>query len=160
MCIRDRALTPTDPASAVDCYRQALAIPLDQRVSLGARINLAARLLELGQLDEALQLTQAATQAAPEVALGWANLGLMQRQKGNIGAALEAYSRAINLDPRNATCHQNHAVARLLGGDSEGARNSFRSAIQLFREQGRDREAQALRDKAQGLVKLDMEPII
>ena len=154
------ALTPTDPAGAVDCYRQALAIPLDQRVSLGARINLAARLMDLGETDEAIQLTRAATQAAPEVALGWANLGLMQRQKGNIAAALEAYSRAINLDPRNATCHQNHAVALLLGGDIEGARNSFRSAIQLFREQGRDREAQALRDKARGLVKLDAEPII
>ena len=47
-----------------------------------------------------------------------------------------------------------------MGGDIEGARNSFRSAIQLFTEQGRGREAQALRDKAQGLVKLDAEPII
>ncbi len=154
------ALTPSDPRGAVDCYRQALTIPLDRRVSLGATINLAARLMEFGELDEAIQLTEAATQAAPEVALGWANLGLMQRQKGNIAAAIEAYRQAINLDPRNAACHQNRAVALLLGGDIEGARNSFRSAIQLFREQGHEQQAQALREKAQGLVKLDMEPTL
>jgi len=153
------ALTPTDTAAAVDCYRQALAIPLDPRASLGARINLAARLMEQGALDEAIQLTEAATQAAPEVAIAWANLGLMQRQKGNIAAALKAYNQAIQLDPSNPTCHQNRAVALLLGGDIEAARNSFRSAIQLFIDQGREQEAQALRSKAQGLVKLDAEPV-
>ena len=58
------ALTPSDPRGAVDCYRQALTIPLDRRVSLGARINLAARLMEFGELDEAIQLTETATQAA------------------------------------------------------------------------------------------------
>ena len=153
------ALTPTDTAAAVDCYRQALAIPLDPRASLGARINLAARLMEQGALDEAIQLTEAATQAAPEVAIAWANLGLMQRQKGNIAAALKAYNQSIQLDPINPTCHQNRAVALLLGGDIEAARNSFRSAIQLFIDQGREQEAQALRSKAQGLVKLDAEPV-
>jgi len=151
------ALTPSNPRGAVDCYRQAISIPLDRRVSLGARINLAARLMDFGELDEAIQLTEVATQAAPEVALGWANLGLMQRQKGEIAAAIEAYRQAINLDPSNAACHQNRAVALLLGGDIEGARNSFRSAIELFREQGHEQQAQALREKAQGLVKLDME---
>ena len=151
------ALTPTDAAGAVECYRQALTIPLDPRASLGARINLAARLMDQGALDEAIQLTQTATEAAPEVALPWANLGLMQRQKGDIAAALEAYGKAIRLDPSSAACHQNHAVALLLGGDIEGARNSFRRAIRLFTDQGRDGEAQALRDKAKGLVKLDEE---
>ena len=56
------ALTPSDPAQAVSCYRQALEIPLDTRVSLGARLNLAARLMEQGQLEEAISLTQTATQ--------------------------------------------------------------------------------------------------
>ena len=154
------ALTPADAAEAVACYRQALAIPMDPRASLGARINLAARLMEQGALDEAIQLTEVATQAAPEVAIAWANLGLMQRQKGNIAAALKAYSQAIRLGPDNPTWHQNHAVALLLGGDIEGARNSFRSAIRLFIDQGREQEAEALRSKARGLVKLDLEPVL
>ena len=154
------ALTPTDAEAAIDCYRQALAIPMDPRASLGARVNLAARLMECGAVDEAIQLTETAAKAAPEVALTWANLGLMQRQKGDIAAALEAYSHAIRLDPGNPTCQQNRAVALLLGGDIEGARAGFRSAIQLFHAQGREQEARALREKAQGLVKLDLEPVL
>ena len=119
------ALTPSDPTGAVALYRQALDIPLDARISLGARLNLAARLMEQGELDEAIALTQTATQRAPEVALGWYNLGLMLRRRGDIAAALEAYSRAVELDPDNAACHQNRAVALLLGGDIEGARASI-----------------------------------
>ena len=153
------ALSPSDPIDAVACYRKALEIPLDTRISLGARLNLAAQLMEQGDLDEAIALTQTATQRAPEVALGWYNLGLMQRRRGDIAAALEAYSRAMELDPDNAACHQNRAVALLLGGDIEGARAAFRTAITLLQTQGRPAEAQALRSKAQGIVKLDLEPI-
>ena len=153
------AMTPSDVLGAIACYRQALEIPLDTRISLGARLNLAARLMEQGQLVEAIALTQTATQRAPEVALGWYNLGLMQRRHGNIAAALEAYQRALELDPNNAECHQNNAVARLMGGDIDGARAGFRRAIALLKEQGRDDDARALREKAQAIVKLDPEPI-
>ena len=154
------ALSPNDSIGAVAAYRQALAIDLDPRLSLGARINLAARLMEQGELDEAIQLTQVATQAAPEVALGWTNLGLMQRRRGDIAAALAAYSQAIALDPNNASCHQNRAVALLLGGDIDGARCAFRTAITLLDTQGRPADAQALREKAQSIVKLDAEPML
>ena len=151
------ALSESDPDEAVAFYRQALDIPLDTRITLGARLNLAARLMEQDQLDEAIQLTQTATQRAPEVALGWYNLGLMLRKKGDIAAALEAYGRSLALDPNNAACHQNHAVARLVGGDIEAARNGFRKAIELLAAQGRADEARQLRDNVQGIVKLDAE---
>ena len=151
------ALSESDPDEAVAFYRQALDIPLDTRITLGARLNLAARLMEQNQLDEAIQLTQTATQRAPEVALGWYNLGLMLRKKGEIAAALESYGRSLALDPNNAACHQNHAVARLLGGDIEAARNGFRTAIELLAAQGRTDEARQLRDNVQGIVKLDTE---
>ena len=151
------ALTESDPNEAVASYRQALDIPLDTRITLGARLNLAARLMEQEQLDEAIQLTQTATQRAPEVALGWYNLGLMLRKKGEIASALDAYGRSLALDPDNAACHQNHAVARLLGGDIEAARNGFRKAIELLAAQGRADEARQLRDNVQGIVKLDAE---
>ena len=154
------ALSPNDPVGAVAAYRQALAIDRDPRISLGAQINLAARLMEQGDLDEAIQLTQAATQAAPEVALSWTNLGLMQRRRGDIAAALAAYSQAIALDPNNASCHQNRAVALLLGGDIDGARSAFRTAITLLDTQGRPADAQALREKAQSIVKLEAKPAL
>lgn len=154
------ALSESDPNEAVSCYRQALEIPLDTRVTLGARLNLAARLMEQNNLDEAIQLTQTATQRAPEVALGWYNLGLMLRKKGDVATALDAYGRSLALDPNNAACHQNHAVARLLGGDIEAARGGFRKAIELLTTQGRADEARQLRDKVQGIVKLDAELVM
>ena len=153
------ATTPSDPNSAIDWYRKALEIPLDTRISLGARLNLAARLMERGELDEAIALTQTATQRAPEVALAWYNLGLMQRRKGDIAAALDAYRRALELDPDSAECHQNNAVALLLGGDIEGARAGFRQAIALLQAQGRSVDARNLRAQVEGIVKLDAEPV-
>ena len=151
------ALTPSDPAAAVMAYRDALAIPQDFRASLGARLNLAARLMEQSQLEEAITLTQTATERAPEVAMGWYNLGLMQRQNGDIGAALQAYKQALERAPDNASCHQNMAVAQLLGGNIDAARDSFRRAIQLLHQQGQTDAAAQLRERAQAIVKLDVE---
>ena len=138
---------------------EALAIPLDTRLSLGARLNLAARLMEQGELEEAISLTQLATQRAPEVALAWYNLGLMQRRRGDLAAALEAYGRALALDPNNPECHQNNAVAQLLGGNIDAARSSFLRAIGLLQAQGRADAAEQLREKVRGVVKLDGEAV-
>ena len=65
----------------------------------------------------------------------------------------------MQLDPDNAACHQNHAVALLMGGDIEGARQGFRNAIARLDHQGRTDEAQNLRQTAGQIVKLDVEPI-
>ena len=153
------AVSPSEPDEAIALYRKALAIALDTRITLGARLNLAARLMEQGELEEAINLTRLATQRAPEVALGWYNLGLMQRRRGDISAALQAYERALELDPDNAECHQNDAVARLMGGDIDGARQGFRNAIARLEQQGRGEEAKRLRQNAGQIVKLDVEPI-
>jgi len=144
-----------DAATAIATYREALALPVAARLSLGARLNLAALLLENNGLEEAISLTTAATDEAPEVALGWFNLGLMQRRKGDIAAAIEAYGQALLRQPDHPECHQNLAVALLLGGDVDGARKGFHVAIALLEEQGRQEEATALFNQLQGIVKLD-----
>ena len=89
------------------------------------------------------------------MALAWYNLGLMQRRKGEIKDALQSYERAISLEPSHAECHQNLAVARLVGGDIDGARASFREAISLLNNQGKGDQARALQDQVSGLVKLN-----
>ncbi|WP_438982981.1 glycosyltransferase [Vulcanococcus sp.] len=144
-----------DPAAAAALYRQALALPLAPRLSLAARLNLAALLLQQGQAQEAEQLCQRATAAAPEIGLGWYNLGLIRRRQGDIAGALEAYREARRLTPEHAETHQNLAVALLLGGDIEGARISFRQAISLLGQQGRRSEAEHLRQQAGAMVKLE-----
>ncbi|MBW0168559.1 MAG: tetratricopeptide repeat protein [Vulcanococcus sp.] len=144
-----------DPAAAIALYREALALPLAPRLSLAARLNLAALLLQQGQPQEAETLCQRATAAAPEISLGWYNLGLIRRRLGDIAGALEAYREARRLQPEHAETHQNLAVALLLGGDIDGARSSFRQAIALLNQQGRSSEAAQLRQQAGAMVKLE-----
>jgi tetratricopeptide (TPR) repeat protein len=144
-----------NPDAASGLYRQALDIPLAPRLSLAARLNLAALLLQQGQAQEAEQLCQRATAVAPEIGLSWYNLGLTRRRLGDIGGALEAYREARRLTPDHAETHQNLAVALLLGGDIDGARSSFRQAIQLLSQQGRGPEAERLRQQAGAMVKLE-----
>lgn len=144
-----------DTEAAIATYREALELPIPARLSLGARLNLAALLLKNHGLDEAIRLTTEATQVAPEVALSWFNLGLMQRRKGNIAAAIQAYGESLQRQPDHPECHQNLAVALLMGGDVDGARKGFHVAIALLEEQGRQDEADALFNQLKGIVKLD-----
>lgn len=144
-----------DPAAAESFYRQALDLPLNPRLTLAARLNLAALLLQQNRNEEAGRLTETATAVAPEVALGWYNLGLIRRRQGNIAAALTAYGQAIERAPEHAEAHQNLAVAQLLGGNIAAARASFRRAIDLLQIQGRHQEAQHLCSEAGAMVKLE-----
>ncbi|MEN9388890.1 MAG: hypothetical protein RLZZ255_1866 [Cyanobacteriota bacterium] len=144
-----------DPDAAAALYRDALALPLAPRLSLAARLNLAALLLQQGQAQEAEALCQQATATAPEISLGWYNLGLIRRRLGDIAGALEAYREARRLQPEHPETHQNLAVALLLDGDIDGARSSFRQAIALLNQQGRSSDAALLRQQAGAMVKLE-----
>jgi tetratricopeptide (TPR) repeat protein len=141
--------------AAAVLYREALALPLPGRLTLGAQINLALLLLEQNQLDEAGHWAAAASQAAPELALGWRALGLIERRRGNIAAAIAAYRQSLLIEPDHPETLQNLAVACLLGGDLEAARTGFSRAIALLEAQGRGGEARSLRQQAGAMVKLE-----
>ena len=149
------ARSSEDPAQAAELYQAALQLPLPPRLTLAARLNLAALLVEAGQSELAAQLCQQATSAAPEVALGWYNLGIAERQRGQIGPAIAAYRQALAIDPSYADAQQNLAVALLLSGDIDGARQGFRQAIRLLISQGRSQAAEALHRQASTMVKLE-----
>jgi len=146
---------PDQPLQAIALYRQALALPLDPRLTLAACLNLAGLLLEAGELEDAAALCRQATAAAPAIAQGWSQLGLVERRRGAITAAIEAYRRALALDPRQAATQQNLAVALLLGGDIPSCRAAFRQAITLLEGEGRREEARALARQAASMVRLD-----
>ena len=148
-------LAPHDPAAAAAHYREALALPLEPRLAVAALVNLAALELRSGRQREAIALARQATMAAPELPLAWFNLGLIERQGGDLAAAAHAYDTAIDLDPDHADAHRNRAVVLLLRGDIPAARQGFRTAIAQLQAQGRADEAAALRQQASGLVRLD-----
>ena len=154
------------PQQAIALYRQALALPLEPRVTLAARLNLAVLLQDAatggawraeGQdsLEEAVELCRQACRAAPELAIPWAALGQAERRRGRAAAAVEAYRHAVSLEPNKPELHQNLAAASLLLGDIAGARHGFQQAIALLERQGQGRAATALRQRASALVKLD-----
>jgi tetratricopeptide (TPR) repeat protein len=149
------AVAADQPDRALQLYRAALELPLDPRLQLAAKLNLAALLLRGGAVEEAAHHAREAVRTDPELAIGWYDLGLIERQRGDLAAAIAAYRRAITLDPGHPESHQNLAVALLLGGDILGAREGFRAAIDLLRSQGRDAAATALRKRAAALVKLE-----
>ncbi|MCP9790074.1 glycosyltransferase [Cyanobium sp. Maggiore-St4-Cus] len=154
------ALGSSDPKHACQLYRQALELPLPPRLTLAARLNLAALLQEpstksQGALEEACELCRQTCAAAPELALGWLHLGISERRRGQLPAAIAAYRSALERDPSLAAAQQNLAVALLLSGDVPGARSGFRQAISLLEQQNRQSEAEALRQQAGSMVKLD-----
>jgi tetratricopeptide (TPR) repeat protein len=149
------ALAPSDPDQAAARYREALALPLDPRLSVAAGLNLALLLQGQGQLAEAAELAGAVTAAAPELVNGWIALGLIERQRRLPLAAIAAYRRALELDHQHPEAHQNLAVALLMAGDIAGAREGFRQAIALLRDQGRAAEASTLASRAGQLVRLE-----
>ena len=149
------ARSPGEPAAAATLYRQALALPLEERLTLGARLNLGALLLRQGALEEAAALTAAVTRLCPELPLAWFNLGLIERQRGRLPEAIAAYQQALALAPQQADAHRNLAAALLLAGDIPGAREGFRRAIALLESQGQSQQAIELAQRAGALVRLD-----
>jgi tetratricopeptide (TPR) repeat protein len=149
------ALAPQHPDRARRRYREAMALPLDPRQSLAARHNLVALELQQGRTGPALALALEVTQLAPEFGLGWYNLGLIHRQRGDLAGAIAAYREAIALEPSHVEAHQNLAVASLLAGQIQAARDGFRCAITLLREQNRHQEAEDLAGRAGALLRLD-----
>ena len=152
------AMGPDSQQESISLYRQALALSLPARLTLAARLNLAQALLEQGDTEEAAALARGACQAAPELALAWFQLGVIERQRGQLAAAIAAYRQSLQLDPNAAASHQNLAVCLLLAGDIPGCRQGFSSAIRLLQQQGRTSEAAALRQQAGSLVKLELTP--
>lgn len=149
------ALGNTDPAMSGRLYREALALPLDPRLTLAARINLASLLLQQNKTVEAVAVGQEATRIAPELARGWLHLGLSLRRSGDLAGAIGAYRQALAIEPDQSEGHQNLGLALLLAGDVMGSRRHLQQAIHLLTAQGRSGEANALRRSAGSLVKLD-----
>jgi tetratricopeptide (TPR) repeat protein len=149
------ARSASAPEEAASLYGEALRLPLDRRVTVAARLNLALLRQGQGRLAEAAELAQAAADAAPELAQAWLALGLIERQRGRLLEAIASYQRALALEPSHPETHQNLAVARLLSGDIEAARQGFRRAITLLQEQGRAGEAADLASRAAELVRLE-----
>jgi tetratricopeptide (TPR) repeat protein len=90
--------------------------------------NRGADELRAAHPDIALRFFMDSVALAPSFAPAWANLGVAKRRLGDIPGALEAYRRALELEPGNATVLANlAALFRSLGREME-AQQALRAA--------------------------------
>ncbi len=90
-------------------------------------VQLSETYRQLGMLDDALSIASKGTDTLPRFSDGFAVLGRIQVQRGDIQEARGAYERALELEPRNLAALK--GLAALLGKQGETAR-----AAELLRQ--------------------------
>lgn len=90
------------------------ALTLDPRL-VQAHVNLAVMYAEREQFTEALQHLELSVQITPDAA-AYHNIGIIQRRQGNRQQALEAFNKALDLQPHDWLTQLNCATELLVLG--------------------------------------------
>lgn len=118
--------------AAEENYRQAIALPLAEKLKLGAYLNLAALLKLKGDLEGALAQYETAARIDPRQPMIYFNLGVTHRARGYLEPALRAYEYALVLDPNYAAAYQNLAAVLFKLGRLPESKRAFEKAIALM----------------------------
>ncbi|MFK8185373.1 MAG: tetratricopeptide repeat protein [Phormidesmis sp.] len=118
--------------AAEEAYRQAISIPIAEKLKLGAYLNLGALLKLKGDLAGAQAQYEAAARIDPKEPVIYYNLGVVHRARGYLEPALRAYEYAITLDPNYAVAHQNLGVVLFKLGKLPQSKQAFERAIALM----------------------------
>jgi predicted Zn-dependent protease len=72
----------------------------------GSLNNLAQRLMTAGKMDEALEILKLNAKNYPDSSMTYTIIGQVNEKKGNKADAVEAYKKAVALDPENPRAKQ------------------------------------------------------
>lgn len=112
--------------------------------------NLGWAFLELGKLDDAVAALERSVAAQPRFCVGYYRLGLVRERRGLKESAIEAFTQALEADPRCKTLQDGYlARARLLVnlGRMQTARRDLEECVRLARETQTAKECDSLRQK-------------
>ncbi len=143
------------------------AIDIDEQ-STESYINLGGILFEQGKTDEALEVNKKAliyAKLPAHKANAHTNIGLIHQQRGEVDAAIDAYTKACAHEPKSAFAWVNLSTAQVMKGDFDAAETAARKAIEqepdfgmahnnlavALHYAGRSEEARAALDKAMQL---------
>jgi len=131
-CQRAARLEATDTSAAELAYRRA--IEMDACFS-AAYVNLGAMLCEQKRCQEAVALYDDALQHCGDTPLVHFNRGAALEDSGRPALAVEAYKRALDLDPGLADAHYNLGVLMERLGDSQASLRHFNAYRRLHRDE-------------------------
>jgi tetratricopeptide (TPR) repeat protein len=94
-------------------------------------VSLAESYRQMGLLDEAVDVATRGVKALPSFSPGYAILGRIQIQLGNVDAAAAAFERALLIDPENLLSLKGLARVRMQQGGQAEALRLVRRAIAL-----------------------------
>jgi tetratricopeptide (TPR) repeat protein len=94
--------------------------------------NLAAVLVQKGQLDEAISLYQKAEKLDPYYASAYANFGLALIQKGQVDEAIAQFQKALELNPSDTKVHNNLGHLLLQKGRVDEAIIHFEKVLEII----------------------------
>jgi len=109
------AIDPSDPVSnmnigtyehshgnlpqAIEYYKKAILLARNPKLKADAYNNLGYAYKDLGDYADALQNLQSAVSVNPEFVGAWISLGLVAQKSGDLNLAIQAYSRAMKIEP-------------------------------------------------------------
>ncbi|MBL8697259.1 MAG: tetratricopeptide repeat protein [Alphaproteobacteria bacterium] len=110
---------------------RALRVAIENGGGTEPRLALVDLLLVERRFAEALPLAEALVAACPSIAAGFQRLGHLHRELGAQPAAMQAFGRAIELDPTDATSLFEIARQWLALGQTDSAAAALRRCLQL-----------------------------
>ncbi|MEO1391550.1 MAG: glycosyltransferase [Cyanobacteria bacterium J06634_5] len=119
-------------AAAEENYRKAIALPINEKLKLGAHLNLGALLKLKKDLAGALEQYEIAARIDPSQPMTYLNIGLVHRARGYLEPALRAYEYVITLAPGYGAAYQNLAVVLFKLGRLPESKQAFEKAIRLI----------------------------
>lgn len=119
-------------AAAEENYRKAIALPINEKLKLGAHLNLGALLKLKKDLAGALEQYETAARIEPSQPMTYLNIGLVHRARGYLEPALRAYEYVITLAPGYGVAYQNLAVVLFKLGRLPESKQAFEKAIRLI----------------------------
>ena len=115
-------MPPKPPHDTPEAHRNTDPVQTDYRLALND--------LKAGKDDDALALFKTLTQAHPELATAYVNIGLIELKKGDLKAAESALLNAAALKPELAVTHNELGVVYRRLGRFDEAEAAYLKALQ------------------------------
>jgi Tfp pilus assembly protein PilF len=125
---------PPQPEQSVVRDASGFTITEEVRVGSGVRADFerAVEMLKRGETGRAVELLEAVTEAAPQLAVAHSDLGMAYAETGDLERAEASFERALELSPRHPVALNELGMVQRKTGRFAEARASYERAIAAY----------------------------